>query len=687
MSLENFLSLEVSSFKSLTPKTVPLIQRHVGHRLIDVLFYFPTRIRVFHFVTTLTPALEGKHVIIKGMIISHSVPKQPQRPCQIVCALGAQKVTLTFFQGHHSVYTRLYPIHKEVTLSGLLNWRNQWQIVHPTLLSTINPRSTVQPLYPLTEGINAQRYKAVIGEALTKVPHLQEWIPSAIKSKYNWPSWKEAILGIHHPKSEECLLPQNHFRQRFAFDELLAHSLSIGLLTHHQQKSRSAVACPTNSSFFEAFQEALPFKLTSCQHTACLTISEDVAHTQPMLRLLQGDVGSGKTAVAMYALLLMAQQKFQSVLLSPTEILAQQQFASMQPIAAQLNASCRLLTSSTSKKERKEILSLLEHGELDILIGTHAVLEKDVVFKSLNMVVIDEQHRFGVQQRLSLVEKGFAPHTLIMSATPIPRSLTLTFFGSVGILRLKARPRPFEVQTQVLSIKQADQAYENIEHFVTAKERVFWVCPLITPSEKMPLASATERLEILKERFPNYNIGIVHGKMTPQEKQKVIAEFRAGNLNLLVATTVIEVGVDIPQCSLMIIEDAQFFGLAQLHQLRGRVGRQGQKAKCLLLHAESITETGSKRLATIELEQDGFALAEKDLMLRGAGDILGIKQSGLPPFLVADFAEHTDLNTEAQNLARNIIETNPNLEGLQGENLRTLIRILRNDPLSYLLSG
>lgn len=683
-----FIKSTVDVLKLATPKIVQGLTKNVGTRLLDVALHVPTRVRTIHHATTLNPALEGKHVALTGIVEGHLPPRQPRSPYQISFSTGPQKVFLTFFNGHPSMFTRTFVLKKKMTIVGVLRWKDQWQIAHPTIVpGPLLAHTIYQPLYPLPDSIHQQRYRAMVDELLAILPNMPEWIPTNVMQEHQWPSWKDALIQAHKPRSEQAAEPTAIAKCRLAFDELLAHNLSIGLLTYHQQEQRKAHALSPNEAFLSTFEKLLPFSLTQCQKDACKTVYQDMLRPRPMLRLLQGDVGSGKTAVGFFAMLLATSQGQQAVLLSPTEILIQQQYKALIPLATALGKTCGVLTSATTRKERTELLAKVQAGDIDLLVGTHAVLEKDVRFSALSLVVIDEQHRFGVQQRLSIVDKGLAPHTLIMSATPIPRSLTLTLFGSVHVSRLTTRPNPFLVETKAIAQHHINTLYEKVQEALQNHQRVFWICPLIEESETLNLTPVTKRFEELQASFPETNMKLLHGRMKGPEKNEVLDAFRKGEVLMLVTTTVVEVGVDIPECNFMVIENAEFFGLAQIHQLRGRVGRKGEKAACFLLYQPPLTSTAEKRLATIQEEPDGFKIAEHDLKLRGSGDVLGIKQSGLPPFQIADLIAHSDLYTQAQKVAKAIVETNPFLEGNQGARLRTLLRLLKGDSLSYIHSG
>ena len=688
MEEDLFIRSSIDVLKLATPKITQGLAKNVGTRLLDIALHVPTRIRTIYHAATLNPALEGKHVALSGVVEGHLPPRQPRSPYQISFSIGPQKVFLTFFNGHPSMFTRTFVLKKKMTIVGVLRWKEQWQIAHPTIIpSPLTSQTLFQPLYPLPDSIHQQRYRAVVDELLAVLPNMPEWIPINVMQEHNWPSWKDALIQAHKPRSEQGVDPTSPAKCRLAFDELLAHNLSIGLLTYHQQEQRKAHALAPDEKFFSTFAELLPFSLTTCQKDACQTIYNDMLRSRPMLRLLQGDVGSGKTAVGFFAMLLATNQGQQAVLLSPTEILIQQQYKALIPLATALGKNCGILTSQTTRKERTELLAKVHAGDIDLLLGTHAVLEKDVRFKALNLVIIDEQHRFGVQQRLSIVDKGLAPHTLIMSATPIPRSLTLTLFGSVHVSRLTTRPKPFLVETKAIAQSHIKDLYAKVLEALQQNQRIFWICPLIEESETLNLTPVTKRFEELQNTFPDVHMKLLHGRMKGAEKNDVLDAFRRGDVLLLVTTTVVEVGVDIPECNFMVIENAEFFGLAQIHQLRGRVGRKGEKASCFLLYQPPLTPTAEKRLATIQAEPDGFKIAEQDLQLRGSGDVLGIKQSGLPPFQIADLVAHHDLYTQAQHVAKSIVETNPFLEGKQGTRLRTLLRLLKGDSLSYIHSG
>jgi len=537
--------------------------------------------------------------------------------------------------------------------------------------------------------------------ALVRTPELPEWMDTGLKRKHDWPDWRAAILAVHNPETEAELLPAAPARQRLAYDELLAHQLALALIREQNRRSggRSNVG---DGRLRNAALAALPYRLTGAQERSLGEILHDMGDTHRMLRLLQGDVGSGKTVVALLAMLAALETGRQAALMAPTEILARQHMATIEPICERLRVNVTVLTGRDKGKARKQTLEAIADGRIRIVIGTHALIQQDVIYHDLALVVVDEQHRFGVDERAALTAKGQGVDTLVMSATPIPRSLTLAAYGDMDVSRLDEKPPGrTPITTRLVAIERIDEVLSGLTRAIGTGARVYWVCPLIEESDESDMAAARQRFAMLNAYFGGSGmgalgaraggkdrVGLVHGKMKAAEKDAVMAAFSAGELDILVATTVIEVGVDVPDATIMVIEHAERFGLAQLHQLRGRVGRGSAASTCLLLYAGPLGETARQRLQTLRETEDGFLIAEEDLKLRGAGDLLGTKQSGLPDFKLADPVLHGDLLAVAADDARMVMTSDPELRGKRGEALRVLLYLFRRErAVRYLRSG
>ena len=522
--------------------------------------------------------------------------------------------------------------------------------------------------------------------ALGFVQKLPEWLDESYKTKHQWADWHKAIEQVHTPESEKELYPESPVRQRLAYDELLANQLTLSLVRHRQRRINGR-SFEGDGSLRGPFRENLPFELTGAQERALNDINTDMAEPARMLRLLQGDVGSGKTVVAALAMLNAVETGAQAALMAPTEILARQHAETLRPMLDALGVHHVTLTGRDKGKTRETLLQQIRSGAAQVIIGTHAIFQDTIEFSDLGLAVIDEQHRFGVHQRLSLSSKGRGTDVLVMTATPIPRTLTLTAYGDMDVSRLDEKPpgrKP--VETLLIPNEKIDSMIDGLERKIKDGARVYWVCPLVEESEVLDLAAAEERFDILRYRFGK--VGLVHGRMKPQEKDEVMQRLASGELDMLVATTVIEVGVNVPEATIMVIEHAERFGLSQLHQLRGRVGRGGDQSYCFLAYSGPLGETAKERLSVMRETEDGFLIAEKDLKLRGGGDILGVKQSGLPQFKLADLSVHGELLAAARDDARLIIEKDPDLESERGQALTTLLYLFERDQaIQYLRSG
>jgi len=583
------------------------------------------------------------------------------------------------------------PIGEKRLVSGKVEFFNGLpQMPHPDAILPVTARdriAIVQPIYRLTAGLTAPMLDRMMRAAVVRAPTLPEWIDPALKRRRSWPDWRAAIGAVHNPESEADLVPETPARMRLAYDELLAHQLALALVRDHNRRSGGR---PTvgDGRLRNAALAALPWRLTGAQERTLAEIAHDMSDRHRMLRLLQGDVGSGKTIVALLSILSAVEAGRQAALMAPTEILARQHLATISPICDGLRVTVALLTGRDKGKARTQTLDALARGHIQILVGTHALLQEDVIFADLALAVVDEQHRFGVDERAQLTAKGKGVDTLVMSATPIPRSLTLAAYGDMDVSRLDEKPPGrTPIATRTIAIERLDEVLDGLKRAIGGGARIYWVCPLIEESDESDLAAARDRHALLHARFGE-RVGLVHGRMKGPERDAVMAAFAAGNLDILVATTVIEVGVDVPEATVMVIEHAERFGLAQLHQLRGRVGRGQAASTCLLLYASPLGGLARDRLTILRETEDGFRIAEEDLRLRGAGDVLGTKQSGMPDFRLADPVRHGELLAIAADDARLIMARDPGLSSARGEALRTLLYLFGRDrAVRYLRSG
>jgi ATP-dependent DNA helicase RecG len=503
----------------------------------------------------------------------------------------------------------------------------------------------------------------------------------------SFPPIAEALNRVHAPLYPADILPDGPYWSRLAFDELLAGQLALALV-RAQLRRPAGVRNAGDGHLRRKVIDALPYALTASQQAAAKAIAEDLNQPVRMLRLLQGDVGSGKTVVALLAAAAAAEVGKQSALMAPTEILARQHIKTIAPLAEQAGIRVAILTGREKGKERRDILKRLESGEIDLLVGTHALIQDDVVFKALALAIVDEQHRFGVRERLALTSKGEAVDVLVLSATPIPRTLVLTYFGDMDVSELREKPAGRqEIDTRAVSASRLHEIIDGVGRALDGGKLVYWICPLVEESENIDhLTDAEQRFASLRERFGD-RVGLVHGKMKGADKDRVMAQFAAGEIQLLVATTVVEVGVDVPAATIMVIENAERFGLSQLHQLRGRIGRGSEASTCILLYREPLGEIAAARLRVIRETTDGFRIAEEDLKLRGEGDILGTRQSGMPGYRIARSEVHGQLITQARDEALRIMKDNPKLTGERGEALRCLLYLYERDEAVPLIGA
>ena len=597
---------------------------------------------------------------------------------------------LVFFHGRSRYLTAQLPEGSRRVVSGKLElFDGMAQMVHPDHMLPVEEAGEIpdfEPVYPLTHGITQKTMFKAVQSAMSRMPKLPEWMDGGYKAKQGWENWHAAVAAAHTPGGVEDLEPVAPARARLAYDELFAHQLTLAIArsVEREQPGRSSV--PTGKLQSKVLS-ALPYRPTSAQGRAIEEITADMASARRMNRLLQGDVGAGKTLVAFMALLVAVESGGQGVMMAPTEILARQHLEGLQPLANDAGVVLEILTGRDKGKDRRAKVEALQRGDIQILVGTHAVFQQDVGFADLRLVVVDEQHRFGVRQRMELAEKGKRADVLVMTATPIPRSLALTQYGDMEVSILDEKPpgrKP--IKTAILSTERMSEVVDHLRRAIAEGRQCYWVCPLVEESEVMDLTAADERFKHLRAVLGEDVVGLVHGQMPPAEKDAAMAAFQEGRTRVLVATTVIEVGVNVPNASIMVIERAEIFGLAQLHQLRGRVGRGTAESTCLLMYQPPLTEGGRKRLEVLRQSEDGFVIAETDLQMRGAGDVIGTAQSGLPRFRIADLERQADLMAVAQSDARALMTSDPDLTSDRGRAARTLLWLLRQDEAIRLIS-
>ncbi|WP_281300097.1 MULTISPECIES: ATP-dependent DNA helicase RecG [unclassified Iodidimonas] len=695
------LFADVIRLPGIGPRNQALYQRLCGDRVIDLLWHLPIGLVDRRARPRIAEINEGEIVTLNVVVDQHQPAAAQSKTQRVLVRDDSGFLTLVFFHARGDWLARSLPVGEERLISGRVEiFQGRPQITHPDYI--LKPQDAdqmplLEPLYPLTQGLGQKQLRKALIGAMDAIPNVPEWLDAALLDRENWPAWPVAIKQAHQPQTTDDLDPQSPNRRRLAFDELFAHQLALGLVRHRSRR-RKGRALEANAADQQKILDALPWPLTGDQRRALDEILSDLARPEAMLRLVQGDVGSGKTIIAFLAMAAAVGARvggikdragLQAAMLAPTEILARQHLDALSPLAEAAGLRLGFLSGRVKGRARADVLAALERGEIDILIGTHALLTTDVQFHDLALVVVDEQHRFGVFQRLALAEKaGHAVDVLVMTATPIPRTLTLGLYGDMDVSRIVEKPpgrKP--IDTRVISLDRLDAVVDGIGRAMQAGAQIYWVCPLVEESEKSDLAAAEDRHAHLQQMF-GPKVGLVHGRMKAAEKDAVMADFKAGALAILVATTVIEVGVDVPNATIMVIEHAERFGLAQLHQLRGRVGRGEAASTCLLLRAADAGEVARTRLNIMRETEDGFVLAEEDLRLRGAGDVLGTRQSGLPDFRLADLESHGDLMAMARDHARLVMTRDPELKGPRGEALRVLLYLFERDAaVKYLKSG
>lgn len=667
------LTDRISSLKGIGPKKAESFAAAGIETLEDFLHFFP---RKYEDRRTVTPAAKlspGKDFLFAGTVISRRYAESPYKkntPLTLLVSDGTGTVEVVFFNGRY--IAKLFNINQEYTFFGKVTENfGRLQMVHPEFhkKGDADDIRGIVPVYPQIPGISQKEIRKLQKQVSVLYPCLSEWIPGYIVAENRLASPDFAIKNMHFPEDSAKML-QGKFR--LIFEELL--TLETGLL-YIKNESREGCAGPViDGRCAQTFIDGLPFELTEGQKSVWEDMKRDLASEKAMNRLIQGDVGSGKTAVAEAAMFAAAKCGFQSVMMAPTELLAKQHFESLTKDYAPYGISVGLLCSSMKAAEKRETLKRLSEGQIEILVGTHAVIQPDVIFKNLGMVITDEQHRFGVNQRSLLSKKGENPNVLVMTATPIPRTLAVILYGDLDISQIRTMPKGRKaVKTKVFHGEERGRVYSFVKKELAAGRQAYVVAPLIEESEKVDAKSAEEVYKELCTKLKGFSVALVHGAMKQDEKDFVMGEFARGAMDVLVSTVVIEVGINVPNASVMVIENSERFGLAQLHQLRGRVGRGQDQSYCFLISGKD-SEIASERNRIMEETSDGFEIAEADLRLRGPGEIFGTRQHGLPEMHISDLVRHADVLEKAKNAARKITEADPALSAPAQKQLKRRVQ-------------
>ena len=688
------LFASLTSLPGIGSRLSAIMEKRIGTTVIELLRHAPASLIDRRARPAIPDIIAGQMVTIEAVTISQDItPRHIQRPSRVVMENETGQITLVFFRADPDYLKRVLPVGERRIISGIADmFQGQVQISHPDYIISLaqsDEMPLLEPIYPLTAGLKAKTLRKAIQASLPKIPDLPEWSDPHFIAQHSWPDFKSAMLSLHAPQSLDHLDPHHSARSRLAFDELLANQLALALIRQESTVQGDGQTQAGDGSLREALIKSLPFSLTNSQETVLDEIYSDQAQPARMMRLVQGDVGSGKTLVALLAMLNVVETGQQAALLAPTEILARQHFTTLAKLAEPLGIHCALLTGGAKTMAKKAVMAEIASGQAQIIIGTHALLTDDVNFDQLGLAVVDEQHRFGVRQRLLLSEKGKNCDVLVMTATPIPRTLAMTAYGDLKSSIIADKPAGRKpIDTALISLDRIAEIIEKLKGKLAPDQRAYWICPLVEDSDKSDIMAAENRFAQLAKLLPSANPMLVHGRMKAEEKEAAMSAFQSGASQLLVATTVIEVGVDVPEASIIIIEHAERFGLAQLHQLRGRVGRGHAQSACLLAYQGPLSETAKARLTIMRDSNDGFRLAEEDLRLRGPGEILGQRQSGMPEFALVDLAAHGDLIAIARKMADAIIAKDKELATPQSAPYRLLLSLFEKDnAVKFLNSG
>jgi ATP-dependent DNA helicase RecG len=681
---------QLETLPGVGPKTAKLFANMDAHAPRDLLMTLPTSGIDRRLRSSVQDVVPPDTVTVEVTVERHRPAPQKGRPYRVDVSDTQTTFQLVFFHARPDFLLRQLPEGACRIVSGRIElFDGILQMVHPDHILKPEEAGSLpkfEPVYPLTHGITQKTISRAVSGILEGLPDFAEWIDPDLAAREGWPTWKNAAGTVHAPTGTEDLLPTALARARFAYDEFFAHQVTLALARSRKRRQPGIASIATGKSQGPVFAN-LPYRPTDAQMRAIGEVQDDMAAPERMNRLLQGDVGSGKTLVALMAMLTVVEAGGQGVMMAPTEILARQHLASLRALSEPAGVVVELLTGRDKGGERDAKLAALKSGNIQILLGTHAVFQKGVEFQDLRVAVIDEQHRFGVAQRMELGKKGAAVDVLVMTATPIPRSLSLAHYGDLDVSVLDEKPPGrTPIATALVTAGRVDEVVEHLRSAVSEGRQAYWVCPLVEESEVSDLAAAEDRFAALRALFGEGAVGLVHGQLPAREKDAAMARFVSGETKVLVATTVIEVGVDVPNASIMVVERAESFGLSQLHQLRGRVGRGSEKSTCLLMYQPPLTESGRRRLEILRETEDGFRIAEEDLAIRGAGDVLGTAQSGLPQFRVADLERQSALMAIAQRDARRLVDADPTLESKRGAAVRTLLWLMEQDRAIQMIS-
>ena len=680
-------------------KKIQLLEKKIGPYIINLLFYLPikyinrfenTSLKNINHGDVLTCEVE----IIEINIQPYNFRKKNNVSKIITFGINEEKnirLDIIYFGQNTQYLKNIYKLGNRILISGKFeSFNGLGQVVHPDYVVSSNTKNQIpriEPVYPLFFGVNQKFIFKIIKQSTKKIPYVTEWLSDEVIKKYNFANWQTSIIKIHNPENIQDAEINNIYRKRLAFDELLANQISMLLIKNKISKINNKLHSTGDSQIVDQLYKNLPFKLTRNQNDVVNEIKKDIYDKKTMVRMLQGDVGSGKTIVALISMLHAISDGSQSVLLVPTEILALQHYNTIKNLLTPMNIDVALLLgetrSSHNKKERKAIIDNIADGNVKVIIGTHALLSKNVTYKNLSLAVIDEQHKFGVRQRFEITQKSANVNILVMTATPIPRSLALTAYGDMDISIINDKPTGRQpIKTYVLPQSKIKDVLLSIERAIKNGALIYWVCPLIEETENLDLTAVNERFDFIVNYFPNINVSLVHGKQNQMEREKAIDDFKVGKSKILVATTVIEVGVDIPDATIIVIECAERFGLSQIHQLRGRVGRSNKESSCILLYKSQLSLIAHSRLKILKETDDGFKISENDLILRGPGEVLGSKQSGNIDFKFIDLHLHSDLIPQAREEAINLLKNDKD-----HKKINTLLSIFENNEAIKLLKG
>ena len=687
ISKNNFFD-SIENIKGIGPKTSKLFEKLCGDRIIDLLLTIPKNYKKRKYIQKITDEYFKQEVALIVNVVKHLPQFNPKMPYKILCENNNNEIEIIFFRGYIKYLKKILPRGEKKIICGKLGkLGNKYQIIHPESISPIEELPFLHgslSVYSLTKGLTMSVYRKSVRKALEKLIEISEWINKDILKKNNWRSWKQTVELVHKPKelnNEEI----KKLRERLAFDEALSHYIKL-LVTKEKIKKNICHEIEVDKEIKNKIISKIPFKLTESQLKVIKEIEDDIKKKNPMLRLLQGDVGSGKTIVALITLANVLKKNIQAAIMVPTEILAIQHYNYFSDLFKDTKVKIVLLTSKINSKEKESVKKEIEDGEAKIIIGTHAIFQKSINFKKLGYIIIDEQHRFGVHQKFQLSAKGCNPHILVMTATPIPRTLALTMYGNMSISKITEMPaNRKKIETITMPSGKISKIIKSLKDIVNKNLNAFWICPLIDESEKLDLTAATKRFEKLKKFFGNY-VGIIHGKMSIEEKKETINKFKSKEILVLVSTTIIEVGIDVPDATFMIIEESNRFGLSQLHQLRGRIGRSDKKSTCVLVYKEkNLNEYSKKRLNTIKNNNDGFKIAEEDLKLRGFGEILGIRQSGYQLFKILDPLTDIKIMEDALDEAKKTFEKRNSIKKSDKETINLFLKIYnQSSSLKYI---